>query len=218
MLLLSWLCAFPALADLHNQGVNLSNFNDILATRGKDGATVVKDDSGNPVLRFANVARSFAVYDQSVIAPEVSMDFRITGKTTFGVLLRGEAMDAPCYMVFVDTRSTSEGKAILYLSKTAFSIDADPFKGKLQSKVFPYSAGEWCKFRIALSTNEEGNVDIEAVIHRLDDDQMLVQLAATDQTDPIRQGDQMAIRYFNDSIGDENTLDVRNVEFSGSAD
>jgi hypothetical protein len=215
--LLSCLSAAAAGADTQNQGVNLSHFSDILISRGAEGAKVEEDESGNPVLKFVDLGRSFAVYDQGKSAPDTSMDFRITGKTTFGLLLRGMEMDAPSYMVFITRRGTTDDKALVYICKTAFSPEANPYEGKLESKVFPYNSGEWCRLRVVLSENAEGHVEIETSIQRLDDDQILVQLAATDQREPIRQEGQIAIRYFNEGGGEGNALEIRNVEFSNGA-
>lgn len=186
------------------------------AVRSETRPEVIADESGRPVLRFADMTRSFAVYDGDAATAKTSLEFKTSGKVSFALLLRGRDKEAPSYIVFVECGASDKGLARLYVAKTPFSFNVDPRGAKLAAKSFAYPEGEWCRLSVALSPRGDGQLEIEVAIQEEGTGRMLLQVAAVDQDDPIMEEGLVALRFFNDSESEGASLEVRGVEFSGA--
>jgi hypothetical protein len=193
----------------------LGSFRDESGVSGA-GPTLATDDSGRPVLRFAGIAKSFAVYDGVGATGKTSVDFRTTGKVSFALLLRGLEMNAPAYIVFLETGASDKGMARLYIAKTDFAFKVNPRAAKLASKSFAYTDGEWCRLSVSFSPGGEGKLDIDVAIQEEGSGRVLAQVAAVDEENPILEEGLVAIRFFSETGSEGNQLEVRSVEFSAA--
>lgn len=180
------------------------------------GPEVVTDESGRPVLRFAGLKKSFAVYDGDAATAKTSVEFRTSGKVSVALLLRGRAKDAPSYIVFLECGVSDKGLARLYVAKTPFTFKVDPRGAKLVAKSFAYPEGEWCRLSVALSPRGDDQMEIDVVIQEEGTGLTLLQVAAVDQDNPIVEEGLVALRFFNEGESEGGSAEVRGVEFTGA--
>jgi len=186
-------------------------------SRAQKNLVIEKGDDGKGVLTYRCEAGGafFGVgpvgEDLESSAQETEVEFRVEGRITFGLFLRGKGPDEDSYMVFL--AAIPDGQSSLFFCKTKFDGAQQPSKTALAHKVVKgLESGRWYKLRVKIG--EGATVPISVELSEAEGSGPIAELTAVDGENPITGTGRVAIRLVANKTEGGGLFQIRSLSVS----